>query len=87
MMEMPFVSPEHRESPDMTVAGDRCYVEARRIWAMWYKNPRWTTVDEIASFIYPNPIKRAFFLAFLVFFAMRVMPYEIEKLRENGDIQ
>lgn len=84
---MPFVDGEHREEPDMTIPGDRCYVEYRAIMAKWKENPRWTTVDDIAQRIWPDPFKRAFFLAFLVFFELHVMPYEIRKQWQNGDIK
>jgi hypothetical protein len=84
---MPFVDANHRENPDMEVPGDRCYVEYRRLIAAWKQNPRWTTADQLLGWLYPNPIKRAYFLAFLVFFALKVMPYEIQKIRENGDVE
>lgn len=83
---MPFVDAQHRENPDMTVAGDRCYVEYKRIMTAWRSNPRWTTVDQLLVWIYPNPVKRAFFLAFLVFFSTHVLNYEEIKKKENGDI-
>ena len=84
---MPFVNAEHRENPDMQIPGDRCFLEYRAIMARWRANPRWTTVDELAERLYPNPFKRAFFLAFLVHFATHVLNYEEIKKRENGDIQ
>jgi hypothetical protein len=71
----------------MTIAGDRCYVEYRRMIQAWKDNPRWTTADQLLTWLYPNPIKRAYLLAFLVFFAMRILPYEIQKIKENGDIE
>lgn len=84
--KMPFVNAEHRESPDMTIPGDRTYIEYRRIMAVWRNNPRWTSVDELAARLYPSPMKRAFFLAFLIFFANHVLDYERLKKEENGDI-
>jgi hypothetical protein len=83
---MPFVSKEHRENPDMMIPGDRCYIEYRAIMARWRANPRWTTVDELAERLYPNPFKRAFFLAFLVFFSTQVLDYERLQKEKNGDV-
>jgi hypothetical protein len=84
---VPFVEEEHRQHPDVTIPGDRCFVEYKRIMAAWRENPRWTTVDKIASWIWPNPWKRALMLAFMVFFAMHVLDYERLKREENGDIE
>jgi hypothetical protein len=84
---MPFVPQSERDNPDMRIAGSRCYVEYKFIMARWKANPRWTTVDELAERLYPNPFKRAFFLAFLVHFATHVLNYEEIKKRENGDIE
>jgi len=83
---VPFVDKNHRENPDMTIPGDRTYVEYRAIMARWRDNPRWTTVDKIAENLFPNPIKRAYFLAFLVFFQLHVLDYERLKREQNGDI-
>lgn len=83
---MPFVNSEHRENPDMKIPGDRCFLEYKAIMARWRQEPRWTTVDRITENLFPNPIKRAYFLAFLVFFASHVLDYERLKREENGDI-
>jgi hypothetical protein len=83
---MPFVDSNHRENPDMTIPGDRAFVEYRRIMARWRAEPRWHTVDELATELFPNPMKRAFFLAFLVFWNIHALNYEEIKKRENGDI-
>lgn len=66
--------------------GDLCFVQYRRMIREWNKNPRWTTVDNIAAGLFPNDEMRAAFLAFMVFFAFKALPYEREKQRENGDI-
>lgn len=84
---MPFVDSNHRENPDMRVPGDRCYMEYKGIMARWDAEPRWTTVDAIAENLFPNPIKRAYFLAFLVFFQLHVLPYEKRQQWKNGDVR
>lgn len=98
---MPFTESKDRRKMDRILAlqqelhslavdikpGDRCFIEYRRIMSEWRKNPRWTTVDQLASAIFPDEATRAYFLAFLVFFAMKAMPYEREKQRENGDVE
>lgn len=83
---MPFVNEEHRKHPDIDVPGDRCYMCYRAMMFAWKQEPRWTTVDRIATVIWPEPWYRAQILAFLVFFALIVMPYELMKRSENGDI-
>ena len=86
---MPFVTKEHRDNPDRNFPGDRCYIEYKKIVDKWLSEPRWTTVDKILEELDPfgfNQIKRAQFLAFLVFFNLHVMPYEEQKRVENGDI-
>lgn len=67
--------------------GDRCFVEYRQMMKKWGSNPRWTTCDQILSTMFPDDTQRAFFLAFLVFFNLKVMPYERIKQRENGDVE
>lgn len=97
---MPFTESKDRRKMDRIIAlqqelhglsvdikpGDRCFVEYRRMMAEWAKNPKWTTVDQIASAIFPDEMTRAYFLAFLVFFAFKALPYERTKQRENGDV-
>lgn len=83
---MPFVDEEHRAKPDVHIPGDRCFLEYQFIRRQWAESPRWTTVDTLAECIWPNKWKRAFALAFLVFFCLWVMPYEMKKREENGDI-
>lgn len=67
--------------------GDRCFVEYRQMMKKWAANPKWTTCDQILSAMFPDDSQRAFFLAFLVFFMLKVMPYERMKQRENGDVE
>jgi len=84
---MPFVDQSHRDAPDMMVPGDRCFREYRYIMDEWAKSPRWGTIDHLAERLHPDAYERAFFLAFLVFFAKHAMPYEESKVKENGDIR
>lgn len=70
----------------MTVPGDRCYIEYKNLMNRWKESPRWTTIDQMLQGFEPDPFKRAFFLAFLVFFVTHGMDYEAEKKRTNGDI-
>ncbi len=83
---MPFTTKEHRFKPDLENPGDRCYIEYKYLMEEWTRSPRWTTVDELATRLFPDKHERAFFLAFLVFFDQRVMPYERKKREENGDV-
>ena len=83
---MPFVTKEHREKPNYSIPGDRCYTAYVKLMEAWTAEPRWTTVDRMAEFIWPNQWNRAMMLAFLVFFCKVVMPYEIEKEKQNGGI-
>lgn len=83
---MPFVNADHRTNPDEKIAGDRCFIQYREMKRVWNENPRWSTVDTIASWIWPNDKHRAQILAFLVFFAMVVLDYERLQKEKNGDI-
>lgn len=83
---MPFVTEEHRKAPDYTIPGDKTFAAYSKIMELWRNNPRWTTVDMIAESIWPKPWERAYILAFLVFFSLIVMPYELGKREANGDI-
>lgn len=83
---MPFVGIEHREKPDPLVAGDRCYLHYQRMIRAWRQTPRWTTIDTLARGLFPDDEKRAEFLAFLVLFIFHGVPYEEEKLEENGEV-
>lgn len=83
---MPFVTQEHRDNPDQSIAGDRCYIEYKKMVDLWQESPRWSTADVIATRLLTNPKKRAQFLAFLIFFNLHVMPYEIQKRVDNGEV-
>lgn len=87
---MPFVNQEHRDNPDRTIPGDRCFGFYRVMVDVWKKERRWTTADaiyaEVMEIDRPPEIQRAKELAWQVFFQLHVMPYELEKRAENGDI-
>jgi hypothetical protein len=74
--------------------GDLCYIFYKEMVERWRAAPRWTTAHEI----YKNMILRpslhsmsldymvAQWLAWEVFFTKYIMPYELQKIEENGDI-
>ena len=71
--------------------GDRCYVFYKAMVEKWKANPRWATAHEI----YKNTATEweesedsavAIRLAWEVFFQLYVIPYELKKREENGDI-
>lgn len=94
---MPFITPEERKVvsqiplPNRT-AGQKCYLHYLLMVREWKKSPRWTTADKIYESVKLNPMfypaseQRAKELAWQVFFQLHVMPYEIQKRNENGDI-
>jgi hypothetical protein len=88
---MPFVDKNHRLNPDINIPGDRCYLKYAQIMEMWRAEPRWTTVDEIYKWVKEAAeepdMQRAKELAFMVFFNLHVMPYELKKMKDNGDIR
>jgi hypothetical protein len=92
---MPFVEQSHREKPDLTIPGDRCYIWYRWMMDQWHRNRRWTTVDNIYAQVaeyhlarkLPKESLRALDLAWQVFFIMHVVAYEEEKKELNGDIE
>lgn len=83
---MPFVTKDHRSTPDMEIPGDRAFIEYRHIMREWREAPRWATVDALATRLFPDKHDRAYFLSFLVFFVTHGMQYEMTKVLENGDI-
>lgn len=71
--------------------GDRCYVYYQAMVDRWKAEPRWTTAhnifkDMIMSLGSNDDDGAAAFLAWQVFFQLYVMPYELKKREENGDI-
>lgn len=89
---MPFTKQERRapmlagELKDIE-PGDRCQEKYQQIMDAWDNEPRWKTVDLLAKRFLPDEDVRAFFLAFLVFFAIHAMPYEEKMRAKNGDIR
>ena len=87
---MPFVTQEHRDKPDITIPGDRCYIYYKKMVDEWKKSPRWTTADALYHFVKTEDIllseQVAKELAWQVFFQKYVMPYEDLKGKENGTI-
>ena len=83
-----------------TEVGDLCYLAYKALVASWLVSPRWSTAHKLYEdhlFIgdlrnYPNELfddgdlLTARALAWQVFFALYVMPYELKKQAENGDI-
>lgn len=88
---MPFIKQEDRaKSIDELlegVPGEKCFVHYRPMMRRWHANPCWKTVDQIACHFWPDPSERARMLAFLVFFNLHVMPYELKKREENGEVE
>lgn len=89
---MPFVTQDHRDKPDLSLPGDRCYTIYKQMVDEWKKEPRWTTADKIyrhlLAYSYSSRVewKAAAELAWQVFFIKYVMPYEDLKEKENGTI-
>jgi hypothetical protein len=86
---MPFVTKEHRDMPDLTIPGDICYLEYKKIIDEWKANPRWTTAHNITKkwFDIADDKDAAHLLAWMVWFNMHVMPYEEQKRKENGEVE
>lgn len=74
--------------------GDKCYYFYKQMIAEWKEERRWTTahkiyeemVNRIANKNWTDDTKRAYELAWQVFFAREVMKYEEEKSIENGEV-
>ena len=96
---MPFITQDRRTAINEhglgvlgeIAVGDVCYAYYKPMVDAWKANPRWTTAHNIhRDFIYtvdndPDCFA-AYSLAWQVFFFFYVLPYEIEKCRENGNI-
>jgi hypothetical protein len=85
---MPFVKKECRDEKHKPCSvGDLCYNEYKEIMKSWRQQPRWTTAhDEFRHLFDCTDEQAAKALAFFVFFAKHVMPYEDLKEKENGEI-
>jgi len=87
---MPRTTQEARRMTDSVgpkERGDYTFLKYRPMIRAFKKNPRWTTADELASGFFPDPDKRAEFLAYLVLFIEYVWPYERLKALENGEVE
>lgn len=96
---MPFIEQWRRnviaqqglEGLEAVVPGDRCYVHYKHFVDEWNNEPRWATVHrllmEMNNIFFPTDDEEvAAALAWQVFFNIHVMPYELLKRAENGDI-
>ena len=77
--------------------GDCCYLLYKEMVDRWKIKPGWTTAHEIykevstataLTQVYAKDLNDiiAYNLAWQVFFQLWVMPYELKKREENGDI-
>lgn len=95
---MPFTTAESRRITDATgpqTVGDRCFLAYREMLRLWRHSQRWTTAHEIyrdlvigASLGKPcqDDDTLAGQLAWQVFFAFHVLPYEEQMRIENGEV-
>ena len=95
---MPFIKQNLRKEIDekglsaAKAVGDKCYYFYKGMVDRWKEEPRWTTAHNIyKDLVYerdylPRDEKIAYDLAWQVFFQLYVMPYELKKREENGDI-
>jgi hypothetical protein len=93
---MPFITSEQRHIVDSIgpqVVGDRCFLAYREMVRKWRAAPKWTTAHEIYKEVLENrrdkvlsDDKVALELAWQVLFHEVIMPYEMLKRTENGQI-
>ena len=94
---MPFIKQERRDVIEKyglgglneIQPGDLCYVHYKSIVAQWRDDPCWTTAHKIFkgwAFLSSEDESVAARLAWEVFFALHILPYELKKREENGDI-
>ena len=98
--KMPFIIQERRElMKNGTLTEDwqpedYCYFYYKEMVEEWKKNPGWSTAHNIyrkmkaqtTNLIYKMDKEIAKELAWQVFFQLYVIPYELKKKEENGDI-
>ena len=95
---MPFINKDRREILDAgkqllnPKPGDYCYVAYKKMVDRWNDDPCWTTANNIYADL-SSPSRKIEYgwdvagqLAWQVFFQLHVMPYELKKREENGDI-
>lgn len=94
---MPFILKSRRPlidsgsiKPDLWEPGDRCYVYYKQMVQKWKASPRWTTADSIYRDVLLHNFtvedRAAIELAWQVFFNLYVLPYELLKREEQGDV-
>ena len=97
---MPFITQDRREiidseglgKLDVLQVGDLCYAFYKPMVKRWKAHPRWTTAHDIYRDMIAQSRDRglqsraAQHLAWQVFFQLHVMPYELQKRQEKGDI-
>jgi len=74
--------------------GDKCYYFYKKMMIKWHKERRWATAHNVYKIMrncvkqnfMDEDSKRAYELAWQVFFIKHVMKYEDEKCELNGDI-
>ena len=76
--------------------GDRCYAFYKPLVNAWKLSPRLSTAHRLhlemvrwfdaSTITHTQDDYAAYFLAWQVFFNLHVIPYELKKREENGDI-
>ncbi len=67
--------------------GDLCFLAYRPMKLEWDKERRWTTAHNQYKRVFKKSNKQAAKeLAWWVHFVLNVIPYEVEKRDENGDV-
>jgi hypothetical protein len=88
------------EKLDEIQPGDRCYFFYKNMVDEWKANPHWTTAhhiykDMLSGIVGEKDVELrtenddddiAYLLAWQIFFQLYVMPYELKKREENGDV-
>lgn len=86
---MPFVPEEHR-NPDHTpcTVGDQCYVHYKRLLDEWNKEPRWTTFhNQLKKDFGLTDDQTALITAYTIHWLWNIVPYELDKELESGEIE
>jgi len=92
---MPFITKEARKITDTIgpqTVGDKCFLCYREMLKTWRQSPRWTTAHEIHNTLITTQFDTeddmtAAMLAWQVFFQLHVMPYELQKRIDNGEVE
>lgn len=87
---MPFTKMVDRINALMGViksVGDLCFLAYRLLKIEWDNNKRWTTAHNQYKRLYNlSDEQAAKELAWWVFFVLHVIPYELDRRQENGDV-